>query len=51
MTFTQVPTYSQFEKYLDFDHIKLDHIFAKTPEGIWDLASIYDSYNPLAELI
>ena len=45
MTFTQVPTYSQFEKYLDFDHIKLDHIFAKTPEGIWDLASIYDSYN------
>ena len=45
MTFSQVPTFNQFEQYLDFDHIELDHILAKTPEGIWDLASIYDSYN------
>ena len=45
MTFSQIPTCNQFEKYLDFDHIDLDHILEKTSEGIWYLAYIYDSYD------
>ena len=40
MTFSQIPTCNQFEKYLDFDYIELDHILAKTSEGIWYLAYI-----------
>jgi hypothetical protein len=30
---------------MDFDHLELDCILAKTPEGIWDLAGLYDNYD------
>ena len=45
MTFSQMPTYNQIDKYIDFDHLELDCILAKTPEGIWDLSGLYDNYD------
>lgn len=44
-TFSQMPTYNQIDKYIDFDHLELDCILAKTPEGIWDLSGLYDNYD------
>lgn len=45
MTFSQIPTYNQIDQYIDFDHLELDCILAKTPEGIWYLAGVYDNYD------
>jgi hypothetical protein len=45
LTFSQVPTYNQIDQYLDFDHVELDYILAKTPDSIWYLAGIYDNYD------
>ena len=45
MTFSQIPTYNQIDKYMDFDHLELDCILAKTPEGIWDLSGLYDNLD------
>ena len=45
ITFSQMPTYNQIDKYIDFDHLELDCILAKTPEGIWYLAGVYDNYD------
>lgn len=45
ITFSQMPTYNQIDKYIDFDHLELDCILAKTPEGIWDLSGLYDNYD------
>ena len=45
MTFSQIPTYNQIEQYIDFDHLELDYILAKTPEGIWYLSGLYDNYD------
>ena len=45
ITFSQMPTYNQIDKYIDFDHLELDCILAKTPEGIWDLKGVYDNYD------
>ena len=45
LTFSQMPTYNQIDKYIDFDHLELDCILAKTPEGIWDLSGLYDNYD------
>ena len=45
MTFSQIPTYNQIDKYMDFDHLELESILARTPEGIWDLSGKYDNYD------
>ena len=45
MTFSQIPTYNQIDQYMDFEHLELDCILAKTPEGIWYLAGLYDNYD------
>ena len=45
LTFSQIPTYNQIDQYMDFEHLELDCILAKTPEGIWYLAGIYDNYD------
>ena len=45
MTFSTIPTYNQIEQYIDFEHLELDYILAKTPEGIWDLSGLYDNYD------
>ncbi|WP_434503632.1 hypothetical protein [Prevotella sp.] len=45
ITFSQMPTYNQIDQYIDFDHLELDCILAKTPEGIWYLAGVYDNYD------
>jgi len=45
LTFSQIPTYNQIDQYMDFDHLELESILAKTPEGIWDLSGKYDNYD------
>ena len=45
LTFSQMPTYNQIDKYIDFDNLELDCILAKTPEGFWYLAGLYDNYD------
>jgi hypothetical protein len=45
ITFSQMPTYNQIDKYIDFDNLELESILAKTPEGIWYLAGVYDNYD------
>mgnify|MGYP006369149587 FL=1 len=45
LTFSQMPTYNQIDKYIDFYHLELDCILAKTPEGFWYLAGLYDNYD------
>ena len=45
LTFSTIPTYNQIEQYIDFEHLELDCILAKTPEGIWDLSGLYDNYD------
>ena len=45
LTFSQIPTYNQIEQYIDFDHLELDCILAKTPEGIWDLKGKYENHD------
>jgi hypothetical protein len=45
LTFSQIPTYNQIDQYMDFDHLELDCILAKTPEGIWDLKGKYENHD------
>ncbi|WP_154655676.1 hypothetical protein [Xylanibacter oryzae] len=45
MTFSQIPTYNQIDQYIDFDHLELECVLAKAPEGIWDLSGKYDDYD------
>lgn len=41
ITFTQIPTYKEIEKYLDFDHKKLNCIFTHSRGYVWYLAGDY----------